>query len=104
MSKADSTSSLRSGWSIGTGLRALALSTLVGGGALATLGCEDNESSLFIVGVLAIEETDCILTPEGNSLLRTSGVLDVSLRSSYTAGLLVGSQLTQRGSRDQLRT
>jgi hypothetical protein len=104
MSKADSTSSLRSGWSIGTGLRALALSTLVGGGALATQGCEENESSLFIVGVLAIEETDCILTPEGNSLLRTSGVLDVSLRSSYTAGLLVGSQLTQRGSRDQLRT
>jgi hypothetical protein len=104
MSKADSTSSLRSGWSIRTGLRALVLSTLVGAGALAAQGCEDNESSLFIVGVLAIEKTDCILTHEGTSILRTSGVLDLSLRSSYTAGLLVGSQLTQRGSRDQLRT
>jgi hypothetical protein len=104
MSKADSTSPLRSGRSIRTVLRALALSTLVGGGALATQGCEDNESSLFIVGVLAIEKSDCILTPEGTSILRTGGVLDLALRSNYTAGLLVGSQLTQRGSRDQLRT
>jgi hypothetical protein len=104
MSKAVSASSLRSGPSIGIGLRALALSTLVGGGALAALGCEENESSLFIVGVLAIERSDCILTPEGTSILRTDGVLDLALRSSYTAGLLVGSQLTQRGSRDQLRT
>jgi hypothetical protein len=73
-------------------------------GALSAAGCEENESMLFIVGVLALEDTDCKLTSQGSATLRTRGVLDVSLRSGYTAGLLVGSQLTQRGSRDQLRT
>jgi hypothetical protein len=86
------------------GLRAAALSAALCGGALSVSACADNESMLFIVGVLAIEETDCILSPQASAVLRTGGVLDMSLRSSYTAGLLVGSQLTQRGNRDQLRT
>jgi hypothetical protein len=86
------------------GIKALALSTVLGGGALSSAGCAENESVLFIVGVLALEDTDCKLTPESSATLRTRGVLDLSLRNGYTAGLLVGSQLTQRGSRDQLRT
>jgi hypothetical protein len=86
------------------GLRAAALSAVLCGGALAVSACADNDSMLFIVGVLAAEETDCILSPQAAAVLRTAGVLDMSLRSSYTAGLLVGSQLTQRGNRDQLRT
>lgn len=86
------------------GIKALAVTTVLGGTALVSTGCADNESVLFIVGVLALEDTDCKLTPEASATLRTRGVLDTSLRSGYTAGLLVGSQLTQRGNRDQLRT
>jgi hypothetical protein len=86
------------------GLKAAALSAIVGGGALSVSACADNESMLFIVGVLAVEETDCIGTPQAAATLRTGGVLDISLRSSYGVTLLVGSQLTTRGNRDQLRT
>jgi hypothetical protein len=82
----------------------LALSAVLCGGGLTTLACEENESMLFIVGVLALEDNDCKLSADGGATLRTGGVLDLSLRGSYTAGLLVGSQLTQRGNRDQLRT
>ena len=85
-------------------MRGFVFSALIGAAGLSAVGCEENESMLFIVGVLAAEETDCIYSPEGTATLRTGGVLDISLRSSYRAGLLVGSQLTQRGNRDQLRT
>lgn len=67
-------------------------------------GCEDNESMLFIVGVLNVDRTDCIARPEQDGVLLSGGVLDRLLRPSYRAALLIGSQLTQRGSRDQLRT
>jgi len=86
------------------GLRAAALSMILCGGGLSLSACADNESMLFIVGVLAVEETDCVMTPQATAIVRSGGVLDLALRSSYTAGLLVGSQLTQRGNRDQLRT
>lgn len=71
---------------------------------LAAAGCEDNESMLFIVGVLAVETTNCVAKPERGATLRAGGTLDTALASSYRAALLVGSQLTQRGSREQLRT
>lgn len=80
---------------------ALGLMTL---GALAIPGCADNDSMLFIQGVLVTEASDCVAKPESGALLRAAGILDVSLRSGYRAALLVGSQLTQRGSREQLRT
>lgn len=86
------------------GLRAAALTAVVCGGALSVSACAENDSMLFIVGVLAIEETDCIGTPQASAVLRFGGALDTSLRSSYGVTLLVGSQLTQRGNRDQLRT
>jgi hypothetical protein len=104
MSLADSASKPRAGRSIKAGARGFAVAALLGAGGLSTSGCEDNESMLFIVGVLSAEQTDCIYTPEGGATLRTAGVLDLALRSGYRAGLLVGSQLTQRGNRDQLRT
>lgn len=80
---------------------ALGLTTL---GTLAVPGCADNDSMLFVEGVLAIEATDCVAKPESGALMRAAGTLDLSLRSGYRAALLVGSQLTQRGSREQLRT
>lgn len=80
---------------------ALGLMTL---GALAVPGCADNNSMLFIQGVLVTEASDCVAKPESGALVRAAGTLDASLRSGYRAALLVGSQLTQRGSREQLRT
>jgi hypothetical protein len=59
---------------------------------------------LFIKGVLAIETTNCVAKPESAGTLRAGGRLDISLANGYVAALLVGSQLTQRGSREQLRT
>jgi hypothetical protein len=80
---------------------ALSVSALCG---LAAPGCADNDSMLFVEGVLAIEATDCVARPESGALMRAAGTLDLSLRGGYRAALLVGSQLTQRGSREQLRT
>jgi hypothetical protein len=77
---------------------------VAGACALVAPGCQDNESMLFIVGVLAVETTNCLAKPERGATLRAGGALDTSLASGYRAALLVGSQLTQRGSREQLRT
>ncbi len=72
--------------------------------ALAAPGCQENESMLVIVGVLAVETTNCLAKPERGATLRAGGTLDTALAGSYRAALLVGSQLTQRGSRERLRT
>ncbi|HYQ29269.1 MAG TPA: hypothetical protein VER04_18685 [Polyangiaceae bacterium] len=80
-------------------------------GFLLTLGslalvpsCADNNSSLFLVGVMALDPATCIAKPDSTAALRPGGVLDVAFRSNYTAYVLVGNQLTERGSREQLRT
>ena len=80
---------------------ALGMTTLC---ALAAPGCADNDSMLFVEGVLAVEATDCVAKAESGALMRAAGTLDLSLRKGYRAAFLVGSQLTQRGSREQLRT
>lgn len=67
-------------------------------------GCAENESSLFIEGVLSIDDTECLLQPNPSGPFLLSGTLDTALRSSYAAPLVVGNQLTERGSRNQLRT
>lgn len=82
-------------------LGVIALGTTV---TLAGSACEDNESMLFIVGVLDIDRSDCVARPDADAIVKSGGVLDLTLRKGYRAALLVGSQLTQRGSRDQLRT
>jgi len=66
--------------------------------------CADNNSSMFLVGVMALDETTCIAKPDNTATMLAGGVLDVSFRQSYTGFLLVGNQLTERGSREQLRT
>ena len=59
-------------------------------------GClADNDSSVFIRQVIK-PNSDCdfVNDPSSGSIL--SGVLDVSFRGSYTAGLLIGNQLMSR--------
>ena len=74
-------------------------------GAFALVpGCADNNSSLFVVGVMLLDTTTCVAKPDNTAVMLAEGVMDVAFTSSYTAFVLVGNQLTQRGSREQLRT
>lgn len=67
-------------------------------------GCADNESVLFIAGVMKPEAPDCEFTPQAGSTMLMRGTVDSALTESYQAALLVGNQITRQGSRDQLRT
>jgi hypothetical protein len=74
------------------------------GGALASTGCVDNDSSLYVAGVFDLTTSRCIAEPDADSVFLSHGVIDVAFARGYTAALLVGSQLTERGSREKLRT
>ncbi len=82
----------------------LGVAALVAFGGLAASGCAENDSIVYLVGVLATEFTDCVAKPDAGAVLHSEGALDLSLARSYSGALLVASQLTQRGSREQLRT
>jgi hypothetical protein len=66
--------------------------------------CADNNSSMFVVGVIALDKTTCVAKPDTTETLLAGGVMDVAFTQSYSNFVLVGNQLTQRGSREQLRT
>lgn len=66
--------------------------------------CADNNSSMFAVGVMALDKSTCVAKADNTSTLLAGGVMDVAFTQSYTGFVLVGNQLTQRGSREQLRT
>jgi hypothetical protein len=74
-------------------------------GTLAlTSSCADNNSSLFLVGVIDIGSSTCLAKADTTVTYLASGTMDLAFVSSYTAAVLVGNQLTQRGDREQLRT
>jgi hypothetical protein len=74
-------------------------------GSLALIpSCADNNSSLFVVGVMGLDTTTCVAKADNTAVLLAGGILDVAFRTSYTAFVLVGNQLTERGSREQVRT
>jgi hypothetical protein len=74
-------------------------------GTLAlTSSCADNNSSLYVIGVIDTNSTSCVAKADTSDGFLPAGTLDVAFTSSYTAFVLVGNQLTQRGSREQLRT
>jgi len=70
---------------------------------MAASGCADNNTMLFIQGVLAVTG-DCTVTADANAKVLLGGVMDTHFATQYSATLLVGNQLVSRGSRDQLRT
>ncbi len=82
----------------------LSVSLLSIGSLGLTSSCADNNSSLFVVGVIDASSTTCVAKPDTTSALLASGTMDTAFTTSYTASLLVGNQLTQQGSREQLRT
>jgi len=70
-------------------------------------GCADSESVLFIRQVQIPQKSSgntCTVDTSPTSSHRAAGVLDVAIASQYRASLLVGSQLVDRGSKDDLRT
>jgi hypothetical protein len=67
-------------------------------------GCADNESSLFVEGVLNISSSDCVARPDGEAEFISQGVLDVAFAEGYVAAVQVGNQITQQGNREKLRT
>ncbi|MBM4361654.1 MAG: hypothetical protein FJ104_03155 [Deltaproteobacteria bacterium] len=77
---------------------------LLGGSALSAAGCADNGSTLFIQGVITLRAPECVYKADPGGTFLGSGTLDVALRSTYTAGVLVGNQYQPRGDKENLRT
>lgn len=67
-------------------------------------GCTEEQTGLFIQGNAARVPPDCIVTAEESATLLGYGVLDVGLKLDYDASLLVGSQLTPRSDKENLRS
>jgi hypothetical protein len=72
-------------------------------GAGGTSACADNDSSLFIDGVLVPQPPDCTVIGDPTQPIQFNGVLDLALRFNYSAALLVGNQLTPRGDKQNLK-
>jgi hypothetical protein len=90
-------------------MRRLSLKTVLAFGvaclsAGALPSCATNDSMMFIIGVYARKQGTCEPKAEFESPIWDRGVLDRAFAGEYRASLLIGNQLTQRGSRDRLRT
>jgi hypothetical protein len=77
---------------------------LAGLGALALPSCATNDSLMFIAGVIARRQGECAPKAEGDTPILAGGTMDRLFTGEYVAALLIGNQITQRGSREQLRT
>ena len=82
--------------------RTALLMTLSLGASLS--GCADNESMLFIEGVLSLPSSDCVARPDAQAEFLSLGVLDQEFAGGYVAAVQVGNQLTQQGNREKTRT
>jgi hypothetical protein len=71
---------------------------------ISSQGCADNESGLYVQAVLKLDAPQCVAKADASSTVLLGGVMDLAFTESYFAALLVGNQLTRRGSRDQVRT
>ena len=84
--------------------KTIVLSACLVAAAVSAQGCADNDSGLYVRGVLAIETPECVAKADPAATELLGGVLDLAFKYTYSAALLVGNQLTRRGSRDQVRT
>jgi len=72
--------------------------------AASLSGCADNESSLFIEGVLSLPSSDCVARPDTQAEFIAQGIVDYEFAANYVAAVQVGNQLTQQGNREKTRT
>jgi hypothetical protein len=84
-----------------TSLLAFAAPCLVAG---ALPSCATNDSMMYIVGVAVRKSGACTVSPDLAGAMLSKGAMDRLFASEYVAGLIVGNQLTQRGSRERVRT
>ncbi|HEX3849913.1 MAG TPA: hypothetical protein VHW01_03040 [Polyangiaceae bacterium] len=82
----------------------LSAGLLTFGSFILTPSCTKNDSSMFVVGAIDIGATTCLAKADTTDAMLAGGTLDTAFTHSYTAFLLVGNQLTQQGSREDLRT
>jgi hypothetical protein len=66
--------------------------------------CATNDSMMYIVGVFARKAGACTVKADAESAILAKGTMDRLFTNEYVAALLVGNQITQRGSRDRIRT
>lgn len=71
--------------------------------ALAASACAENDTSLFVAGVLAGDPPECEYKADQGSALQTAGLMDVGFTTDYRAVLLVALQLAPRGDKSKLR-
>jgi len=62
-----------------------------------TPGPSSDETSLFVLGSLALDAPDCVAKPDASAALLSQGTLDLAFQSSYTSFLLVGNELARAG-------
>jgi hypothetical protein len=77
---------------------------IAGLGATSLPGCAENDSMMFIIGVAERKAGSCTVKADAGSVIVQGGTMDRLFASDYTAALLIGNQITERGSREQLRT
>jgi hypothetical protein len=69
--------------------------------ALAIAACAHDDSTMFIVGVLAPHFSSngaaCVYTPDPTQTMQPTGLLDVALSHQYEGWFLVASQIVSRG-------
>jgi hypothetical protein len=77
---------------------------VAGLGVAALPSCATNDSMMFVIGVYARKQGQCAPKPEAEAPILAKGTLDRTFASEYRAALLIGNQITERGSREQVRT
>ena len=85
-------------------LKSLLAFSLACAGGSALPSCATNDSMMYVIGVYARKQGACSPQPESNSPILAKGTLDLAFAGEYRAALLIGNQITERGSREQLRT
>lgn len=84
--------------------RLVGVTAIVAGAASIMPACADNTSMLFIRGVPVLDTESCGFTADGTSKLLLGGVVDRLFRNTYFTPVIVGNQLTKRGSRIKVDT
>lgn len=86
-------------------MRALGpLCTTIAGLVWVLSGCAENDSGLYVEGVLSPRSPSCEYAADPNAAMLFRGVLDVAFRHKYEGVVLVANQLTPRGKKNELRT
>lgn len=77
---------------------------LLGTALTGLCACAENNTSLFVAGVLKADAPECTYKADPGAEQWISGIMDVGFTRSYTAVVLVANQLSPRGNKAQLRS